>query len=153
MISIVSHIETPLKAVERDTKISWYLRFLHFFAERVREGYKTKLDNFYILLLGSIELANSIPKEQAKKELEKIFKIQSVLIRLESILEKSDYLDDNDVKEKWNNCIDALYRLETEIRLQAYSGEKKNIDDKQLTYQITKKSMFNMNNVMTKYAN
>lgn len=151
MVTIYQQIETPYKAVERQTKLAWHLRFLYSILEFARNSYKKNLDTLYITLLGAIELTNEFSHEEAKKELINITRMQTALMKLEHYLEKSNFLMDADIRNKWNKCMDALYHLEGEVRIKAFANQQKQ-QDKEFIYSISSKSNDNMASIIAKYA-
>lgn len=152
MVALSYQLEHSYRAVERETKLAWHLRFLYSLLEYARNSYKTRLDTLYITLLGIIEVAENISNEQAKKELADIIKIQNALLKLEYYLEKSDFLMDKEVKEKWNKCLDALSHLEGEMRIKAFANQEKKPTNNAFIYSLADKSKQNVQSVLARYA-
>jgi hypothetical protein len=153
MIALSYHLENPYRAVERETKAAWFFSFLFSFIEYAKRHYKEKLDFLYVTLLGMLGVIDDIKPEQAKEELKSIKKIQTALLKLEYYLEKTNYFDDTEIKEKWNKCLDAMYKLEGEVRIKAFSAEPKvKSDDASFIYQITQKSKQNIGDILASYA-
>lgn len=152
MISLSTQLTAPYLAVASETKRVWFFRLLYSLLTYTREKYKHRLDALYITSLGLINVVESIPPQQAKEELAAVISIQQSMLGLEPYLEQCAFLSDNEVKEKWNICLDALSHLEGELRVKAYAGEIKTDSDHILIDALAEKSTINLSNVLSKYA-
>jgi hypothetical protein len=110
------------------------------------------LDLLYLIFIGACEVAEKYNQQEAMKELITVSKIQKWFLRYEAILEKSNYLGDVEVEEKWNLCLNALYKLEGEIRLKAYSNQQKVNSDKQFLLALTAKSKETLGGVFLRHV-
>lgn len=118
------------------------------FAKSIKE----RIDLFYLSFIGAYEIAQGYSEQEALKELIIISTIQKWLLRYEALLEKSDYLGDIEVKEKWNLCLNALYKLEGELRIKAYSRQPKAKSDKEFLNALTDKSKETVGGILLRYV-
>ena len=152
MVAVSIQLEQNCRAIEREAKIAWYLHFLSFILRYLGERIELSLDSLYLTLLGALEVSDTFTPENAMKELNSIKKMQKTLLRVEAIIGKSDFLYDMDLKEKWNNCLDALYKLEGKMRIKAYSGKSKTQTDRVFIHSLYEKSKHNTESVIARYA-
>jgi hypothetical protein len=80
--------------------------------------HKTKrlVREWYLLILGVCELAPTFDAQHAAEELKNLEKLRGWLLKYEALLEKSDYMDNRELKETWVLCLDALFKLEDLLR-------------------------------------
>lgn len=122
-ISIPYQINHSVNTFARNANISWHIRFILSIFNFIKRNLNSNLDNLYLLLIGAKEVVNAYTEEQATQEISLIRKFITRFSAINSLLERADYFGDNDIKEKINDCIDEMYKIEGIIRIKAFKNK------------------------------
>ncbi len=132
----------------KKTKISILTTILN----KVRSSCKSNLDTLIITLLGLEAVIDNMDIENQKKCLTDIKKLKNYFIRLEVKLDKTNFLEDQELKIKWNQCLDSIFDLESNLRKKTYSNIQKENTDKGLILELNKKSKNAIGHALSKHG-
>lgn len=102
------------------------LRFLLGVLGRIGTSIKGDLQEIFLTVNGSIQLVEGYDRATAKRELEELRKAVKVIRKLDGRLQKVHYVNDPELDESLQLCLNAMNELEIELKLKAFAGDKHN---------------------------
>lgn len=108
------------------------LKSLERSINRIRERISIELDEVLPKLIEIAADSKSVPADKANEFLSHITKAIYTFNSFKKHLERIDYFDDKEIKEKYTAVLDNLYLIEGRLAKKAYSNKSKSVTEQEL---------------------
>lgn len=99
---------------------------------RLRERISSELEEVLPKLIEIAADSKSVPADKATEFLPHITKAISTFNSFKKHLERIDYFDDKEIKNKYTAILDNLYLIEGRLAKKAYSNKSKSVTEQEL---------------------